>query len=241
MQASNATFLTVLTAGDGCRQCVYKPIEGERPLWDFPHRTLGLREVAAYEVSRSGGFDCVPVTVFVDGPLGPRVVAGLGRRGRGRDRRPGRPGADQAGAARRAGSRCVDGLDAQDRPVSVIHADVPDLRLLAVFDVLDQQRRPQGRPHPRQRGPGVRRRSRCELPHRPSCGHCSGAGPGPSSPTRARSCPAGPGRDPGPRCTSCWPSPRSRSCGVAPSSSSAAAASPAHAPVTTRRFPGPPS
>ena len=30
----------------------------------------------------------------------------------------------------------VDGLDAHDRPVSVIHADVADLRLLAVFDVL---------------------------------------------------------------------------------------------------------
>ena len=32
---------------------------------------MGLREVAAYEVSRIGGFDCVPVTVFVEGPLGP--------------------------------------------------------------------------------------------------------------------------------------------------------------------------
>ena len=27
--------------------------------------------MAAYEVSRIGGFDCVPVTVFADGPLGP--------------------------------------------------------------------------------------------------------------------------------------------------------------------------
>ena len=31
---------------------------------------------------------------------------------------------------------CVQGLDADDRPVTVIHADAPDLRLLAVFDVL---------------------------------------------------------------------------------------------------------
>ena len=52
-------------------ECVYKPIRGERPLWDFPTGTLGLREVAAYEVSAAGGFDVVPVTVLVDGPVGP--------------------------------------------------------------------------------------------------------------------------------------------------------------------------
>ena len=70
LQASNATFLAELTGACGPIECVYKPVEGERPLWDFPQRTLGYREVAAYEVSRIGGFDCVPVTVFVDGPLG---------------------------------------------------------------------------------------------------------------------------------------------------------------------------
>ena len=47
----------------------------------------------------------------------------------------------------------------------------PDLRLLAVFDVLDQQCRPQGRPHPRQRRPGVRSRSRSELPYRSQAAH----------------------------------------------------------------------
>ena len=71
LHASNATFLAELQTVERPIECVYKPLEGERPLWDFPHRTLGLREVAAYEVSRIGGFDCVPVTVFVDGPLGP--------------------------------------------------------------------------------------------------------------------------------------------------------------------------
>ncbi len=135
MQASNATFLTELTAGDSCRQCVYKPVEGERPLWDFPHRTLGLREVAAYEVSRIGGFDCVPVTVFVDGPLGPGslqawVDVDEDETNQLVDLVPSKDVPAQGWFS------CVDGLDAQDRPVSVIHADVPDLRLLAVFDVL---------------------------------------------------------------------------------------------------------
>ena len=35
--------------------CVYKPVAGERPLWDFPTGTLAGREVAAYEVSAGGG------------------------------------------------------------------------------------------------------------------------------------------------------------------------------------------
>ena len=71
LQASNATFLAELQTAGAPIECVYKPFEGERPLWDFPHHTLGLREVAAYEVSRIGGFDCVPVTALIDGPFGP--------------------------------------------------------------------------------------------------------------------------------------------------------------------------
>ena len=51
--------------------CVYKPIAGERPLWDFPVGTLASREVAAYAVSRAAGWDVVPPTVMRDGPFGP--------------------------------------------------------------------------------------------------------------------------------------------------------------------------
>jgi len=51
--------------------CVYKPIAGERPLWDFPMGTLAGREVAAYLVSRAAGWDVVPPTVMRDGPFGP--------------------------------------------------------------------------------------------------------------------------------------------------------------------------
>ncbi len=45
---------------------VYKPRDGEAPLWDFPSNTLYRREVAAYEVSRLLGWDLVPVTVVRD-------------------------------------------------------------------------------------------------------------------------------------------------------------------------------
>jgi len=55
----------------GTVACVYKPIAGERPLWDFPVGTLAGREVAAYAISRAAGWDVVPPTVMRDGPFGP--------------------------------------------------------------------------------------------------------------------------------------------------------------------------
>jgi uncharacterized repeat protein (TIGR03843 family) len=69
--ASNATmYCTVRHAGREAN-CVYKPVAGERPLWDFPPGTLAAREVAAYAVSRAAGWDLVPPTVMRDGPYGP--------------------------------------------------------------------------------------------------------------------------------------------------------------------------
>ena len=60
----------MITLDDVTARCVYKPIRGERPLWDFPDGTLAGREVAAYEVSEATGWDVVPPTVLRDGPLG---------------------------------------------------------------------------------------------------------------------------------------------------------------------------
>jgi len=81
VDASNATlYCTIKTPGRKPRAakapvtevaCVYKPIAGERPLWDFPSGTLAGREVAAYAVSRAAGWDVVPPTVMRDGPFGP--------------------------------------------------------------------------------------------------------------------------------------------------------------------------
>ncbi|HEU5353926.1 MAG TPA: SCO1664 family protein [Actinocrinis sp.] len=72
--ASNATLYCVAVLGDGDERtsitCVYKPIAGESPLWDFPEGTLAAREVAAYEVSAALGWDLVPETVLRDGPYG---------------------------------------------------------------------------------------------------------------------------------------------------------------------------
>ncbi|MBN0045386.1 SCO1664 family protein [Streptomyces actuosus] len=68
--ASNAAlFCTVAHEGREA-SCVYKPVAGERPLWDFPDGTLAGREVAAYEVSEATGWRLVPPTVLREGPYG---------------------------------------------------------------------------------------------------------------------------------------------------------------------------
>ena len=55
-------------------RCVYKPVRGERPLWDFPDGTLAGREVASHLVSEAAGWHVVPPTVLRDGPFGPGMV-----------------------------------------------------------------------------------------------------------------------------------------------------------------------
>lgn len=69
--SSNYTFLGSVSDASGASvQVVYKPIRGERPLWDFPRGTLAKREVAAYVVCRALGWDLVPPTVLRGGPHG---------------------------------------------------------------------------------------------------------------------------------------------------------------------------
>ena len=69
--SSNATFLVSLTGDDGsAAKAVYKPVRGERPLWDFP-AGLHRREVAAWLLSEYLGWSLVPPTVLrEDAPLG---------------------------------------------------------------------------------------------------------------------------------------------------------------------------
>lgn len=77
VDASNATLFCELKLEDGAigvRKVVYKPIAGERPLWDFPDGNLAGREVAAYLVSDFAGFNLVPTTVMREGPFGPGAV-----------------------------------------------------------------------------------------------------------------------------------------------------------------------
>jgi uncharacterized repeat protein (TIGR03843 family) len=70
VEASNVTLRAVLSLDGSTARCVYKPVRGERPLWDFPDGTLAAREVAAYMVSEATGWGVVPPTILRDGPLG---------------------------------------------------------------------------------------------------------------------------------------------------------------------------
>ncbi|MFD3375484.1 MULTISPECIES: SCO1664 family protein [unclassified Streptomyces] len=69
-EASNAVLLCDVTYEGQKASCVYKPVAGERPLWDFPDGNLAQREVAAYEVSEATGWGLVPTTILRDGPYG---------------------------------------------------------------------------------------------------------------------------------------------------------------------------
>jgi uncharacterized repeat protein (TIGR03843 family) len=71
VDASNATLYCTVSGNGREAACVYKPVAGERPLWDFPEGTLAGRELAAYVVSRAAGWHVVPPTVYRDGPFGP--------------------------------------------------------------------------------------------------------------------------------------------------------------------------
>jgi len=68
--SSNATLLVTVRDGDESTLAIYKPQRGERPLWDFPHGSLGRREVATYLLAEELGWGLVPPTVLRDGPYG---------------------------------------------------------------------------------------------------------------------------------------------------------------------------
>jgi uncharacterized repeat protein (TIGR03843 family) len=132
VDASNATLFCQAVDDEGEVPCVYKPIRGERPLWDFPTGTLAAREVAAYAVSEATGWDLVLPTILRDGPFGPGMcqlwidvepdVAHLDLVRRGRTP----PGWLEA----------VEAFDEDGRVVSLVHPDLDDLRRTAVLDVV---------------------------------------------------------------------------------------------------------
>jgi uncharacterized repeat protein (TIGR03843 family) len=128
MPASNATFFGVI----GELPVVYKPIAGERPLWDFPEGTLAAREVASWEVSEFLGWNVVPLTFLRDGPHGAGMVQLW------QEPAPELVAVDivPAGAIPPGWHRVFDGLDEDHRDVSLVHEDSPALRRMALFDVL---------------------------------------------------------------------------------------------------------
>ncbi|CAB4875803.1 unannotated protein [freshwater metagenome] len=74
VDASNATLLAACKLGEESIKCIYKPIAGERPLWDFPDGNLASREFAAYLISEFMELHIVPMTMLRDGPFGSGMV-----------------------------------------------------------------------------------------------------------------------------------------------------------------------
>jgi len=126
--ASNATFLATV---DGV-QVVYKPVAGERPLWDFPDGTLAAREMASYVVSEALGWGIVPATVLRDGPHGPGMVQAW------QEPDPGACAIDLVPPDRVPDRfrHVLDAVDSHERPVALVHEDSAALRRMAVFDLL---------------------------------------------------------------------------------------------------------
>jgi uncharacterized repeat protein (TIGR03843 family) len=132
VDASNATLFGTANADGVELKCVYKPVRGERPLWDFPDGTLAGREVAAFLISEAAGFDIVPHTVLRDGPFGPGMVQVWVET---EDERelvdvcpPAQVPTGWIGVLRARGER--------GRPAVLVHADTPALRRMAAFDVV---------------------------------------------------------------------------------------------------------
>ncbi len=74
VDASNATLYATVAHGEQSMTCIYKPIAGERPLWDFPDGALAYREYAAYLLSNELDFNLVPLTILREGPYGSGMV-----------------------------------------------------------------------------------------------------------------------------------------------------------------------
>src|SRR3954468_21716321 len=74
LDASNVTLVGAIRTAPMAAECVYKPVAGERPLWDFPDGTLAGREISAFLVSEATGWRVVPPTVLREGPFGPGML-----------------------------------------------------------------------------------------------------------------------------------------------------------------------
>jgi hypothetical protein len=106
VDASNATLLVTIKDRDEECRAIYKPVAGERPLWDFPDGSLAQRERAAYLIDQALGFNSVPLTILRDGPFGFGMV-----------------------------QEWIDideSIDLED----YFHLDIPQLRAVALFDAI---------------------------------------------------------------------------------------------------------
>ena len=160
VDASNATLFGTATLDGIELRCVYKPVRGERPLWDFPDGTLAGREVGAYLVAEESGLRVVPPTVLrPEAPFGPGMVQAWvssgdesALTGGGDDPDDGFGAEIDEETIQLAAESLVElcepdcvpdgwlpvlrARDGAGDPVVLVHADHPQLRSMALFDVV---------------------------------------------------------------------------------------------------------
>lgn len=132
LEASNLALLVQVCRADAEPvKAIYKPVQGERPLWDFPTGTLAGREVATYLISQAGGWGLVPPTTLREGPLGTGSVQAWITHGAPEaepvDLVP--AGTVPPGTLAVFHAESADGAD-----VAIVHRDLPELASLAVLD-----------------------------------------------------------------------------------------------------------
>jgi len=133
VDASNLTLLANASVDGIEMACVYKPIRGERPLWDFPDGTLAHREVAARRIAEYAEWNCVPMTIMRDGPYGTGMVQ------RWIDQPADSPELVDLVPAKRIPSGWLPIMRAVNEggsTVAVVHADDDGLKVLAGFDIV---------------------------------------------------------------------------------------------------------
>ncbi|MFC8131666.1 SCO1664 family protein [Streptomyces sp. NPDC057302] len=139
-EASNAVLYCSVSYEGREAACVYKPVAGERPLWDFPDGTLAQREMAAYEVSEATGWGLVPPTVLRDGPHGEGMCQ-LWIEGSESDPQSSEDGGELLalveGAEPGEGWKAIGFADVgEGRTALLVHADDERLRRLSVLDAV---------------------------------------------------------------------------------------------------------
>jgi len=130
--ASNASFFGRVELDGVTLPCIYKPVAGERPLWDFLDGTLAGRERAARVVSEAGGWHLVPPTVLRDGRFGP----GMCQRWVDVGSQFALVDVVDTAAEQPGWIAVLEAEDARGREVLLVHADDERLRDMAVFDVV---------------------------------------------------------------------------------------------------------
>lgn len=132
-EASNAVLYCTVEYEGVSAACVYKPVAGERPLWDFPDGTLAQREVAAYELSEAMGWGLVPPTVLRDGPYGEGMCQLWIEASADEEALLALVEGEEPGP----GWKAVGFADVgEDRTALLVHADDERLRRLAVLDAV---------------------------------------------------------------------------------------------------------